>query len=243
MPHRTLDLAQAAEFLHLQPRQVERLVKDGEIPCEHRGGRVVFRPLEIQSWASRRILGLEGRRLQEYHGDATQADLKQNPQALRLTLWNRPSFIHSALPAKTRASVLREMVKLADASGQVTDATVLLDGLEAREKLCSTGLPGGWALLHTRDHDPYLFDTPILALGRTVQAIPFGAPDGRATRLFFLLGCTDDRLHLHALARLCLMAQKTEMIQALLEAGDPESMHNLLETAEKAVLEIPARGS
>ncbi len=235
MPHRTLDLAQAAHFLHLRPAQVERLVKDGEIPFEKRGGKIIFRPLEIQSWASRRILGLDGRRLQDYHGGATQDSAAFDLQELRVSAWMRPSYIKPSLPAKTRASVLREMAKLADRTGLVTDTSALLAGLEAREQLCSTGLPGGWALLHTRDHDPYLFDTPILVLGRTVQAIPFGAPDGRSTRLFFLLGCNDDRLHLHALARLCLMAQKSDLIQALLEAPDAESMHQALEQAETAV--------
>jgi PTS system nitrogen regulatory IIA component len=239
MPHRTLDLTQAAQFLHLQPAQVERLVKDREIPCEQRGGKVVFRPLEIQRWASRRILGLEGRRLQDYHGGATQAALKLDPKAMRLGDWIRPNYIQASLPAKTRASVLREMVKVAEATGQVTDGKSLLTGLEEREDLCSTGLPGGWALLHTRDHDPYLFETPVLALGRTVQAIPFGAPDGRATHLFFLLGCTDDRLHLHALARLCLLAQKTELIQTLLDSPDAMSMFEAFKAAEVSVLDAP----
>ena len=100
----------------------------------------------------------------------------------------RPEFIEPALTAKTKASVLRQMVALAEKTGRVCDPRALLEGLEAREELCSTGIPGGLALLHTRNPEPYLFETAFLALGRTIQQIPFGAPDGQPTNLFFLIG-------------------------------------------------------
>jgi mannitol/fructose-specific phosphotransferase system IIA component (Ntr-type) len=92
------------------------------------------------------------------------------------------------------------------------------------------------ALLHSRFPEAYMFESPFLVLGRTVQEIPFGAPDGQGTDLFFLLGCPDDRLHLHTLARLCLMAQKTELLARLREAADAAAMHQCILAAEAAVL-------
>lgn len=112
-----------------------------------------------------------------------------------------------------------------------------LEGLENREKLCSTGLPGGLALLHTRNPDDYLFESGFIALGRTTQPIPFGAPDGRPTHLFFLLACPDSSFHLHTLARLCLMAQKTELLHNLLAASSRDEMFEILLNSEQAVLQ------
>jgi mannitol/fructose-specific phosphotransferase system IIA component (Ntr-type) len=112
----------------------------------------------------------------------------------------------------------------------------LLRGLEAREELCSTGIPGGLALLHSRNPEPYLFETAFLALGRTIQQIPFGAPDGQPTNLFFLIGCPDDGTHLHTLARLCMMALKTDLLVDLRQAADAEGMCNGIIAAEQAVL-------
>lgn len=129
------------------------------------------------------------------------------------------------------------MVALADRTGRVSDPKALLQGLQAREELCSTGLPGGLALLHARSPEEYMFAEPFLALGRTVQEIPFGSPDGRPTNLFFLIGCPDERMHLHALARLCLMAQKTDMLEQLRQGADAEVMCQYLIAAEQAVLE------
>ena len=73
-------------------------------------------------------------------------------------------------------------------------------------------------------------------LGRTIQAIPFGAPDGRASQLFFLICCQDDRIHLHTLARLCLLAMKTNVIAQLAVAPDPAGAYEALVAAEQTVL-------
>ena len=135
-----------------------------------------------------------------------------------------------------RASVLREMVELAKKTGRVWDSQSLLKGLEAREDICSTGLPGGLALLHTRQPEAYLFESLFLVLGRTVQPIPFGAPDGRSTDIFFLIGCPDDRLHLHLLARLCVVTQNTDLLEQLRCATSAEAMHLALLSCEQQLL-------
>jgi nitrogen PTS system EIIA component len=236
MPYRTFGLEEVARYLHLSGADVERLVKDQDIPCERHGPRLVFRKVDIDAWASQRILGLEGRRLAEYHQQSSHdtehivADGAIMPEMIR------PEFIEPAMAAKTKASVLRQMTILAEKTGRVCDPTSLLEGLEAREGLCSTGVPGGLALLHSRNHESYLFEAAFLALGRTVQQIPFGSPDGQPTNLFFLIGCPDDRMHLHTLARLCLMAQKTDLLSELRQAVDADSMCECIIAAEQEVL-------
>ena len=237
MPYRTFNLEEAARYLHLDRLDLERLVKNQDIPFERHGDRVVFRKIELDSWVSPRILGLEGRRLTEYHQKTSKDARHLLPHEAFLPDMIQPAFIEPALPAKTKASVLREMVALAQKTGQVCDPAGLLAGLEAREQLCSTGLPGGLALLHTRVPEAYLFEAAFIVLGRTSQEIPYGAPDGRPTDLFFLLACPDDRLHLHTLARLCLMAQKTDVLAELRQAADADAMHQCLVTSEAKVLE------
>ena len=236
MPYRTFDPDEVAGYLHLSRAELDRLVKNQDIPFEKHGERLVFRKVQIDSWASQRILGLEAARLAEYHQNSSR-DARQivEHEALLPDLI-RPDFIDPALEAKTKASVLREMVALATETGRVCDPRSLLAGLEAREKLCSTGLPGGMALLHTRQPDAYLFESSFIVLGRTIQPIPFGAPDGRPTRLFFLLAASDDRLHLHLLARLCLLAQKTTLLEGLDQAADAEGMYQGLLASEAVVL-------
>ena len=76
----------------------------------------------------------------------------------------------------------------------------------------------------------------FIILGRTLQEIYFGAPDGQPTILFFLICCQDDRLHLPTLARICLMAHKTAILDQLRQAPDAAAMHAALIFAEEEAL-------
>jgi excisionase family DNA binding protein len=246
MPYRTFGIDEVARYLHLSRADLDRLVKDQDIPVERHGERLVFRKVDIDSWASQRILGLEGRGLAEYHQKSSRGTQQIVPHEAIMPEMVQPEFIDPALTAKTKASVLRQMAALAEKTGRVSDPRALLEGLEAREELCSTGIPGGLALLHSRNPDSYLYETAFLALGRTIQQIPFGAPDGQPTNLFFLIGCPDDRMHLHTLARLCLMAQKTDLLVDLHQAVDAAAMCECILAAEQAVLasrQHPAKSS
>ena len=236
MPYRLLDVDGVANYLHLTPADIEQRVKNREIPFEKRGNRIVFRQSEIDAWASQRILGLSGQQLAVYHQKSTRHARKILPHETILPEMLRSGAIASAMTSKTKASVLRDLVALAEKTGNLNDPKTLLASLEAREALCSTAVPGGFALPHPRSHEPYLFATSFIVVGRPVQEIHFGAPDGQPTHLFFLICCQDDRLHLHTLARLCLIAQKTKLLDQLREAPDAETMRHSIIAAEQEVL-------
>jgi excisionase family DNA binding protein len=236
MAHRTFTPEELAEYLHVSASDLERLLRETDIPKEERGGRLIFRRSEIDAWASQRILGMPGRRLDAYHEKSmrgTQEIFAHNALIPELI---RPAYINLELTSKTRASAMRDAVALAETTGLLFDPRELLASVEAREALCSTALPGGLALLHARNYDAYRFERSFIVLGRTIQRIPFGAPDGGATRLFFLMCCQDDRIHLHTLARLCLIAMKSEVLEKLFEAPDASTAYDALVAAEQAVL-------
>ena len=236
MPYRIMDLTAAADYLHVSRSELEQLVKTTEIPHQNRGGRIVFMRGELDAWASQRILGLPPKRLAAYHQKSTQGTRAIFAQDVLLPELLQPGFIEAALAAKTKKSVIRELVALAERTGRVLDPADLLGSVEAREELCSTGLPGGLAILHCRNHEPYRFENSFIVLGRTLQEIHFGAPDGRPTWLFFLICCQDERIHLHTLARLCLIVQKTNIISQLLAAPNADAMYRDLLAAEETAL-------
>lgn len=236
MSFQLLNVEAVAEYLHLTPADIEQRIKDREIPFEKRGDRVVFRKGEIDAWASQRILGFTAQRLATYHELSTRRihALRTNEAILPEML--AAGAVDSAMTSKTKSSVLRDLTTLADKTGQLNDPKTLIESLEAREALCSTGLPGGLAVPHLRAQEPYLFETSFIVIGRPVQEIFFGAPDGEPTQVFFLLCCQDDRLHLHTLARLCLIAQKTKVLDQLRDAPDAQTMLEALLAAEQEIL-------
>jgi PTS system nitrogen regulatory IIA component len=236
MPYRVLSQQEVADYLHLTAADIERLVKNHDIPCEMRGKRLVFRKRDIDEWASQRILKLSDKPLADYHQKSTRATQAEFPTAAIMPDLTHPSFITPGLTAKTKASVIRDMVDLAAGTGRVYDPRALLASVEEREALCPTAFPGGLALLHSRDHQPTFSEEPFIVLGRALQPIHFGAPDGRPTDLFFLVCCQDVKIHLHTLARICLMAQKSALLAQLREAGDANAMYDCLVNAESEVL-------
>lgn len=236
MPFRLLNLEAVAHYLHLTPEDIEQRVKNREIPFEKRGDRIVFRKGEIDAWASQHILGLPGQRLADYHQKSTRQTRKILAQETILPGMLKAGAIASAMSSKTRASVLRDLVVLAEKTGHLYDPKTLLESLEAREELCPTAMPGGFALPHPRSHEPYLFETSFIVVGRPIQEIHFSAPDGQPTYLFFLICCQDDRLHLHTLARLCLIAQKTQILDQLRNAPDVQTMRDALIASEQEIL-------
>lgn len=239
MPHRVLTAQQVAEYLHLTPAEVEHLVKRGKIPHEKSGSRVVFRRIDIDAWASRRLL-------ETRHGDEKFVeDFHQRASAKRFEFSQEHALmpdlltaerIDADLGARTRPSVISEMVALAGDTGLVNDPVDLLESLRNREELCSTAMPGGFALLHPRHHHEYLFEESFIVFGRTAHPVGFGAPDGHMTDLFFLVCCGDDRLHLHTIARICAMYKETALITQLRTAETAGEMYDLIVAAEMDVI-------
>jgi PTS system nitrogen regulatory IIA component len=239
MPNRTFTPEELTDYLHLAPDDVERLMRETDMPREVRGGRTVFRRAAIDEWASKRILGLPGKRLDVYHEKSMRGTREVFPGGALIPDLMSADFIDLGLRSKTRASVIRDLVALAERTGRLFDPRELLTSVEEREALCPTALPGGFALLHARHHAAFRFEGSFIVLGRTIQAVPFGADDGGLTQVFFLVCCEDDRIHLHTLARLCMIALKTDVITQLHEAPSPAAAYEALVAAEKAVLPVP----
>ena len=142
MPYRTFGADEVARYLHLSRADLDRLVKDQDIPFEKHGERLVFRKVEIDAWASQRILGLEGRPLAEYHQKSSKDARQTLTREAIMPDMIRPEFIDPALPAKTKASVLREMAALAEKTGRVCDPVALRQGLDGAGRALLDRHPG-----------------------------------------------------------------------------------------------------
>jgi PTS system nitrogen regulatory IIA component len=236
MPHRTFNVDEVARYLHVTVDEVQRYVRERSIPHEERGGRLVFKRCELDAWASRRILGASEKRLKTYHRQSSASVQTFSKQHAIMPDLLRVEGLAAALASRTKASVIRDMVKLAERTELVNDAADLLKSLEERERLCTTALPGGVALLHPHTHDAYRFSDSFIVFGRAVQPLPFGSPDGSTTDLYFLVCCQNDRLHLHVLARICMMCHHTDLLMKLREAHDAAALFKALLAAEQEVI-------
>ena len=229
-----LSLAQVADYLRIEPIQVSRLVRQGDIPFSGTTAKPLFDRGEIDAWASRRILGMTDKRLANYHAES-ERPAKGGAEAFAVCDMISAERIVIDLPSKTKASVLADVTKIADDAGLLYNLHDLLESLKAREELCSTGLGNGVAIIHPRHHDPYLATESFLLLARAAHPVHFGAPDGKPTDLCFVLVCQDDRHHLQSLTHLCLMFTQTSLLAELRAAESADEMLAALRAAEQAI--------
>lgn len=107
------------------------------------------------------------------------------------------------------------------------DSVLVLERIEEREKLGSTGFGRGVAIPHARIPD---LGRPVAAFFRLTQPVAFDAADGMPVDLVFGLLSPEaaGAAHLHALAAISRMMRDERMHAALGEAPGAEALYALL---------------
>jgi len=238
MPREQMDQRQVAAYLHMDLREVLKLASRGRIPCRKTPGGFVFRKGQIDHWVWEQMHTLDKDRLA---GIEKGVSAHHGFEADSLVVWPMipDTGLAAPLGAKTRDAAIRALIDLADAADLIYARDKLIDEIRRREELCSTAMLPGVALPHPRQPLPYDIAASFVVVGLAPGGIPYGAPDGRLTRLFFLICCKDDRTHLHVLARLARMLQDPSIITDLISAGDSEQLGGLLQACEQRVVSAP----
>jgi len=200
MPYRNMTIPELAKHIGMDAREVKKLADRGVLPGRLIGGEWRFNRAQMLDWLQREMHSLDERHINNLDRAMSEDEDEAVINGLLAT-----EAIDMNLPARSRPSVLRELIKLAERTGMVYDPDALTAALIEREELASTALPGGIAFPHPRRPLPYATAEPLICMARVQAGLPFGAPDGRLTDLFVLVCSHDERQHLLALARLALI--------------------------------------
>ena len=236
MARETLNLKQAAEHIHVDVNELRHVAQRGEIEATEHGGDWWFEHRVLDEWAQRNLLAAGEKEQMRQHRAILEENRRAHHENWMISDLFRIKGMALALPGKAKAGIVRDMSDLAAKTGLVYDAEGLFGELMEREEIASTAVGNGAAFLHPRFHDPYLFEETFIAYGRSARPIFFGAPDGAATRHFFLICSTDHQLHLNILARLAVMTHATEFLELLGEAESIEQARTIIRAAEEGLL-------
>lgn len=231
MPENDFDIERLADYLHLSTAQVAKMADRGKLPGRKIAGQWRFSPAEIHHWLEDRIGASDEEELVEVEGVLTR---QPGPDASVSIADMLPvEAIAVPLNARTRASVITAMCRLAAGTGLLWDPEKMAEAVRARESLHPTALDNGVALLHPRRPLPAILAEPLLALGRTYQGVPFGG--GSLTDIFFLICSTDERGHLMTLARLSRLIQDPSLLDEIRQAADPQQVHDTIARFEQSL--------
>jgi len=227
-----MDVEELAAYLRRDVREVGKLASRGHLPGHKVGGQWRFARAEINHWIEKQIPGYTDKQLLELENAASRSSQKG---ALITNLLAEES-VAVPLGATTRASVLKGLLHLAEQSWLVYDAPAILEAIRSREEMSSTTLPGGVAIPHPHRPLPNALGESVLAYGRTLSGIPFGAPHGELTDIFFLVCCRDDRTHLQVLARLTRLLQRPGFLDELRSVDTAAESYEKIVQAEQELL-------
>ena len=232
MSHRVLSLDDLARQLGRDRRVVEKLVSRGYIPGRKVGGEWQFHPTEIRHWLEQEMRELSGGELQIIEETQQSRELDAElPVSSLLSL----ETVQVPLQARTKRSVLESLVDLAGKTWQVWKPAEILEAVFVREEVMSTGYENGIAIPHPRNPVPDSLGSSVIAFGRTLSGIPFGAPKRQLSDLFFLVLCQNSRTHLQVLARLGRMIQIPGFSERLREADDSVAAYQVLCEADRSL--------
>jgi len=230
MGNESMDLDQVAAYLQRDVREVHKLADRGHLPGRKVAGQWRFARTEINHWLEREMPGYSDRQLTALESSGS-APAKAGEAVISTLL--REACVAVPLTAKTKNSVLRELVRLAEQSFEIYDSAAILEAIEQREEISSTALGSGIAIPHPHRPMPNALGDSVIAYGRTFSGIPFGADRGGLTDIFFLVLSHDNAAHLKVLARLSRLLLRPGFIDSLRAAETAHETWQLIDSAER----------
>lgn len=212
-----MSVQQLALYLHLDEGTVGKLVAAGKLPGLSIDRQWRFKKAAIDEWIEEQLVG----------EDESFADIPDGAKLPMEDLLPDQAIIPT-LRAKTALGVIEELAARAYTNNWLADKPWFVGAVVERESLSSTAMEGGVAFLHTRAKDKGKISRPFLVVGRSWEGIPFDAPDGNPTYLFFLMGLKYDRLHLPILGRLARALRVPATIAKIRALSSPDQIRALL---------------
>lgn len=229
-----LTAVEVAQCLGVSLPEADRILHRSSLKATMVGGQKRYVRDELLHWLESTFGSLTVERLRNVDlSNASNAGLDPSQPFVSRMLEGR---IHPMVPARTRVSLIRSLAEIAVGTGLTYDERLLSDQIASREEIVSTALPNGVAFPHPRDMRSVYMEDDLLILARTASPIPFGAPGGRLTGIYFLLLLPSPSVHLHVLARLNRMTRDQGLVDALEEAPGSAEMLECMRSAESALL-------
>jgi excisionase family DNA binding protein len=200
-----MTLAECAGYLHLSEKTVLKLAQDSDLPGVMADRKWVFPRDRVDDWLLAHQRDGAARGLEDIL-DGTRVPLDE--------LMPEEAIIDD-LRSENALGVIEELAARAYSHNWLSDKPWFIGAVVERECLSSTAMEGGIAFLHTRERESDRVARPFIIVGRSYGGIDFGAPDGKPTFLFFLLGLRHDKLHLPVLGRLARIMRSPATVAKL----------------------------
>ncbi len=237
-----LKIKDVAELLNVSETTIRRWLAGGQIPAYRLNHQYRFSRLEIENW-------MMGCKLKKETGfssvgkDPSNEDAAEESFELPLSKAGTQQFslfralhkgaVLTKVPGSSKEEIIRAGAKAASRIlGLEEDliAEFLLD----REKLMSTALAHGVAIPHPREFIVKGGADMVIALFPETP-VDFGALDGEPVHSLFFLFSSQDKKHLHLLAKIAHLSAYPEATELLRSGPEKETLMSFIRSWESTI--------
>ncbi|MBN2658483.1 MAG: PTS sugar transporter subunit IIA [Spirochaetales bacterium] len=202
-----MTLSEVASYLKLSEKTLLKMVRNGEIPCAKIANQWRFSRAMVDDW-------LRGKMEVVPKNDLSRLIEKEFDYMPLSRLIDEDSIVLE-LKSKDRAGVLDELAEVAFRNKLILDKETLMRKLNEREDLISTAIGNGIAIPHLRKPSAAIISEPKIVIGVSPSGVDFKSPDGKPTRLFFLILSDSEVVHLRILSRLASILRNNEHLERI----------------------------
>ncbi len=232
-----LKIKDVADLLNVSETTIRRWLSDGKIPAYRINHQYRFSRLEIEDWVMAQKLGhhidtvssVTGKTPVLEQGDEIQQKGRQQFSLYRAL--HKGGVIHD-VQGNTKEDVIRSTMKMI-AKNLSLDPEVITELLLERENLQPTSLNNGIGVPHTREC--------LIKAGKDAVTIVFpkhpieyGALDKEPVNTLFFLFASDDKKHLHLLAKIAHLSSQPAVREMLRKKPEKEQLLDYVKEWESA---------
>lgn len=221
-----LKIKDVAELLNVSETTIRRWLVDGKIPAYRLNHQYRFSRSEIENWVMSCKLKPEDGDFLNFGENSSNSSSEESMEEEKESLAHRGGMqqfslyravhqggVYDDIPGSSKEELIRSVMKVT-APKLSLDADVLTDLLLDREKLMPTALNHGIAVPHTRD---FLLEGPFDTIFVVFPKAPieYGALDGEPVHTLFFLFSSNDKRHLHLLAKLAHLSSNKSALEML----------------------------
>ena len=207
-----LKIKDVAELLSVSETTIRCWLSQGKIPAYRIHGQYRFSRIEIEDWVMKHKLGHVDS-IQEPLPSKKEVEKKKGSSQFSLFRAIHKGGVYKNVLGDTKEEVIHTSMKII-AEKLDLDADVLTDLLLDREKLMPTALNNGIGVPHTRD---FLLNNPfdVVTVVFPKKPIEYGALDNKPVHTLFFLLASQDKRHLHLLAKIAHLCSQEGILKVL----------------------------
>lgn len=200
---KNLNIEDVAALLQIPAEKVERWVQQGQIPCKFKKDRCYFRKKDILEWARTHELMMFDRQEEDRFRDEKFLSLKAGIER---------GGVHFGLEGDESTTLFENAVASIAFPGHI-DKREVIDALNDREEIASTGIGRGVAIPHPRQ--PLSIEYPLVPVFFLKKSVDFRSVDGKPVSILFFMFSPSTQIHLKLLSKLSFFLRSAKFLEKL----------------------------